>query len=103
MQTSEARRRWRRVLAAAALMAGATLAIASSHLTDGEVRKVDKAAGKITLKHGEIKNLEMPGMTMVFQVKDTALLDTLQPGDKVRFAVEKVGTAYVVTTIEPAK
>jgi Cu/Ag efflux protein CusF len=75
----------------------------SADLTDGEVRKVDKGAGKITLKHGEIRNLEMPPMTMVFKVKDAALLDKLQTGDRVRFKVEKLGASYVVTEIEAAK
>jgi Cu(I)/Ag(I) efflux system protein CusF len=72
-------------------------------MADGEVRKVDKEAKKITMKHGEIKNLDMPGMTMVFQVKDPALLDKVKAGDKVRFAAEKDGGAIVVTDIQPAK
>ncbi|MBE7417949.1 MAG: copper-binding protein [Ideonella sp.] len=71
-------------------------------LTDGEIRKVDKAAGKLTIKHGEIRNLDMPPMTMVFQVKSAALLDQLKAGDKVRFHVEKAASGYVVTTIERA-
>ena len=54
-------------------------------------------------KHGEIKNLEMPGMTIVFQVKDPAMLDKLQPGDKVRFRAEKSGGAFVVTELQAAK
>lgn len=79
-------------------------AVASSaSLTDGEVRKVDKEAKKITIKHGEIKNLEMPGMTMVFQVKDAALLDGVKVGDKVKFVAEKSGGSLVVTEIQPAK
>ena len=72
-------------------------------MADGEVRKVDKDAGKVTLKHGYIKSLDMPPMTMVFQVKDRAVLDTLKAGDKVRFAAEEKAGAYVVTAIEPAK
>lgn len=75
---------------------------AASDTTDAEVRKVDKDAGKITLKHGEIKNLDMPAMTMVFQVKDPALLDKVKPGDKVKFSAQKSGSAYVVTAIEVA-
>ena len=55
---------------------------------------------KITLKHGEIKNLGMPGMTMVFQVKDPAMLDKVKAGDKVRFKAEKIGGAFIVTQIE---
>ncbi len=72
-------------------------------MTDAEVRKVDKEAKKITLKHGEIKNLDMPAMTMVFQVKDAALLDAAKAGDKVKFRAEKVSGGYAVTAIEVAK
>jgi Cu(I)/Ag(I) efflux system periplasmic protein CusF len=67
--------------------------------TDGEVRKIDKALSKITLKHGEIKNLEMPPMTMVFRVKESKLLEALTVGDKVKFAAEKIDGNYVVTQI----
>ncbi len=69
-------------------------------LTEGEVRKIDKAQGKITLKHGEIKNLDMPGMTMVFRVSDATLLDRVQEGDKVGFSADKIGGQFTVTTIE---
>ena len=72
-------------------------------MTTGEVRKIDKENKKITLKHGEIKNLEMPGMTMVFQVKDPAMLDTVKAGDKVIFKAERANGALVVTEIEPVK
>ncbi|MGE4049754.1 MAG: copper-binding protein [Piscinibacter sp.] len=81
----------------------ATAAANSTDMADGEVRKVDKEAGKLTLKHGEIKNLDMPGMTMVFQVKEPALLDKVKVGDKVKFRAEKAGSGYVVTLIEAAK
>jgi Cu(I)/Ag(I) efflux system protein CusF len=73
---------------------------AAGDMTDGEVRKVDKDAAKVTLRHGEIRNLDMPPMTMVFNVRDKAVLDTLKPGDKVRFkAVDEAGK-YTVTDIE---
>lgn len=75
---------------------------ASAALADGEVRRIDRDAAKLTLKHGPLKNLDMPPMTMVFQVKDRALLDKVKVGDKVRFAVEQVAGAYVVTAIESA-
>jgi Cu(I)/Ag(I) efflux system protein CusF len=75
----------------------------ASEMTEGEVRKVDADTKKVTLKHGEIKNLGMPGMTMVFQVKDPAVLATLKVGDKVRFRAEKSGGALAVTDIQPAK
>mgnify|MGYP003597402603 CR=1 FL=1 len=76
---------------------------AAPGMTDGEVRKIDKDAGKITIKHGDIKHLEMPGMTMVFAAKDKALLDKTQVGDKIRFMVINEGGKMVVTAIEPAK
>ena len=72
-------------------------------MADGEIRKVDMDNKKITIKHGEIKHLDMPGMTMVFQVKDPAMLTTVKTGDKVRFKAEKSGGAIVVTEIQPAK
>jgi Cu(I)/Ag(I) efflux system periplasmic protein CusF len=75
-------------------------ASASASMTDGEVRKVDKEAGKLTLRHGPIKNLEMPGMTMVLKVADPKMLDTLKQGDKVRFTAERVNGAITVTKIE---
>ncbi len=78
-------------------------ASASLHMADGEVRKVDKGAKKITLKHGEIKNLGMAPMTMVYQVKDAALLDKVKAGDKVRFTADQINGAYVVLSIEPMK
>lgn len=77
-------------------------AAASGDMTEGEVRKVDKANAKITLKHGEIRNLDMPPMTMVFSVKDKALLDKLKVGDKVRFkAVNESGT-FTVAELQTA-
>jgi Cu/Ag efflux protein CusF len=75
----------------------------STEMTEGEVRKIDKANKKITIKHSEITNLDMPGMTMVFQVKDPLMLDTLKAGDKVKFRVEKVGGAMVITDIQSVK
>lgn len=68
-------------------------------MTEAEVRKVDKEAKKVTLKHGPIKNLDMPGMTMVFQVKDAALLDKLVAGEKILFTVEQQQGAFVVTDV----
>ncbi len=85
-----------------AVFAATSLAHAAD-MTDGEVRKIDKETKKITLKHGTIKNLDMPPMTMVFLVKDPAMLDSLKPGDKVKFAVEMVGPAMVVTEISAVK
>jgi Cu(I)/Ag(I) efflux system periplasmic protein CusF len=76
---------------------------AAVELAEGEVRKIDRDAKKVTLKHGDIKSLEMPPMTMVFQVKDMAMLEGMKVGDKVRFAAEQAKSGYVVTRIEAAK
>lgn len=72
-------------------------------MTEGEVRKVDKEAKKITLRHGPLVNLDMPAMTMVFQVADPAMLEHIKAGDKVRFAADKAGSGFAVTKIELAK
>lgn len=72
-------------------------------MTDGEVRKVDRELGKITLRHGPITNLGMPGMTMVFRVADPALLGDLKEGDRVRFLADRVNGAITVTAMEPAR
>jgi Cu/Ag efflux protein CusF len=77
--------------------------VASTDMTDGEVKKIDKSTNKITIKHSEIKNLDMPGMTMVFKVKDPAVLDTLNIGDKVKFRAEKIEGAITVISIQIAK
>ena len=71
-------------------------------LTAAEVRKVDTAQARITLRHGEIKNLDMPPMTMVFRVKNPRLIEKLAPGDKVLFSAEKIDGNYVVTAIKVA-
>lgn len=78
-------------------------ASAAAEMSEGEVRKVDKGSQKLTLRHGEIKNLEMPGMTMVFRVGDPALLDALAVGDKVRFSAERIDGAIVITAIHPLR
>jgi Cu/Ag efflux protein CusF len=99
-------------IALLAILASPTMSYATSHsgasqnaavLTDGEVRKVDKEAKKITIRHGPIQNLDMPPMTMVFQVQNPQLLDTVKPGDKVKFAADSIGGAYTVTRIEAGK
>jgi len=111
------------LLLISALLAGAASSHAASHggapmtgdakkdmttktdaeMADGEIRKVDIENKKITIKHGVIKNLDMPGMTMVFQVKDDALLNKAKVGDKIRFSAEQSGSALVVTEIEATK
>ena len=78
-------------------MSGATM------MTDGEVKKIDAAAGKVTIKHGDIRHMDMPGMTMVFTAKEKGLLTSLKPGDKVKFMVVNEGGKMVVTDIQPAQ
>jgi Cu(I)/Ag(I) efflux system periplasmic protein CusF len=70
---------------------------------DGEVRKIDIENLKITIKHGEIKNLDMPSMTMVFQIKEATLIKDVKVGDKIKFAAEKQGRDYVVTEVQVVK
>jgi Cu(I)/Ag(I) efflux system protein CusF len=78
-------------------------AAANAELSAGEVRKVDKAAGKVTIKHGSIPKLDMSAMTMAYRVKDKTMLDHLKPGDKIKFDVDRVGDAYTVMHLEKVK
>ncbi len=80
-----------------------TAAGVASDMTDAEVRKIDVEAGKLTLKHADIKSLDMPAMTMVFVVKDKAMLDKLKTGDKVKFKAINDAGKYTVTEIQPAQ
>jgi Cu/Ag efflux protein CusF len=83
------------------LIAAGLLSVAAfAQPVEGEVRKVDKAQAKLTLKHGEIKNLDMPPMTMVYRVRDAKMLDGLSEGAKVRFAAEKIDGQYTITQIK---
>jgi Cu(I)/Ag(I) efflux system protein CusF len=91
-----------RTLTALALGLGVALSVAAQTV-DGEVKKIDVDAGKITLKHGEIKNLDMPAMQMSFRVANPAWLKTLQVGDKVKFSADKVGGQFTVTALEVSK
>jgi Cu(I)/Ag(I) efflux system protein CusF len=87
----------------AAPVQAVTTVAKTPEMADGEIRKIDRESKKITIKHGEIKNLEMPGMTMVFQVKDPAMLDKVKVGDKVKFSAEQLNGAIVVTDIQSSK
>jgi Cu/Ag efflux protein CusF len=92
------------VLLSAGLACPAIAQSTAADMVAGEIRKVDKEAGKLTIKHGAIKNLDMPPMTMVFQVKDPALLDKVKAGDSVRFVAEKTAAGtLMVTEIRPAQ
>lgn len=82
------------------LLATQVKAPTQTAFVEGEVRRVDRKAGTITLKHGPIPNLEMPSMAMVFQAKNPAMLDKVKAGDRIRFAAEKIGDQYTVTQIE---
>jgi len=76
---------------------------AAADMAEGEVRKIDKENSKVTLRHGPIRQLDMPAMTMVFQVSDAALLDKVRVGDKVRFAATSEAGKLTVTQLEPAR
>ena len=85
-------------VAAAACIAAAP-ALADGNMVKGEVVKVDKPAGKVTLKHGPIKNLDMDAMTMVFRVADPSMLDKMKAGDRIEFEADRVNGAITVTKI----
>lgn len=89
--------------AASHVAAPAANAASALPMVSAEVRKVDLENKKISLKHGEIKNLDMPGMSMVFQVKNAAMLENVKAGDKVMFTADKVDGAYMVMSIEMVK
>jgi Cu/Ag efflux protein CusF len=76
---------------------------APAELVDAEVRKIDREAGKITLRHGELKNLNMPGMTMVFRVRDASMLDRVKAGDQVKFSADRVNGALTVVQLQLAQ
>ena len=78
-------------------------AAATAALTEGEVRKIDKAKGEITIKHGPMSKFDMPPMTMAYRVKDKAMLDRLKSGDKIRFDADGIGGAFTVTRLEKVK
>ncbi len=94
-------------LAAASLVSAAQTAPSATastpqELSEGEVTRWDARTGKITLRHGELKNLGMPPMTMVFTLRDPAQASQIKVGDKVHFRAEQVNGAFVVTQIRPA-
>ncbi len=83
--------------------AGTTSTGSGQAMTSGVVKKVDKGAGKVTIRHGPIENLGMPRMTMIFRVKDPAMLDRLKEGDEIRFVADKVDGAFTVMQFEQVK
>jgi len=93
------------ITAALALTLGtATATLAAGASISGEVKKIDESAGKITLKHGPAKSLGMDDpMTMVYRVKDPAMLKQVKVGDKVTFEAEEAASGYTVTKMDKAK
>ena len=100
-------------LAAMLALGGVTFCVAAlaeietpvpqTSMSEGEIRKVDKDGAKLTIKHGALVNLAMPAMTMVFRVRDPAMLEQVAIGDQVRFVAGKVGGALTVMTLETVK
>ncbi len=93
---------WAVLMAFSILCGVAAHADAELVMAEGVVRKLDVDNRKITIKHGEIKNLEMPGMTMVFRLQDKVNIDKLKAGDKVLFHVEKIEGGYTITDLQLA-
>lgn len=75
----------------------------AARMSSGVIAKVDKDAAKLTIKHGPLANLKMPGMTMAFKVKNPKVLDQVKAGDKVNFVAEVLNGALTVTTLETVK
>lgn len=82
------------------LVSPMTFADGDHPMTEGEVKKINTATGKITIKHGPIENLDMPPMTMVFGVEDKAMLENLAKGDKVKFLVVDKDGKMIIEEIE---
>jgi len=92
----------RKPLILIAALAATTLALAQAPMANGEVTKLDKANARITLKHGEIKSLDMPPMTMAYRVRSPQLLEGVAVGDRVRFTAERIDGHYTVTALSKA-
>jgi len=92
----------KRFLASAALLVLSVAASAQAVVT-GEVKKVDKPAGRLTVKHGEIKAFDMPGLTGSYKVQDAAMLDKVQAGDHVQFNLDRINNQYTITRIDVQK
>ncbi|MBC7685763.1 MAG: copper-binding protein [Bdellovibrionales bacterium] len=77
--------------------------VVPNQMSSGEIKKIDKSAAKLTVQHGPLQNLNMPGMTMVFKVKDTAMLENVKVGDKINFVAEKINGSLTLTQLEASK
>ena len=82
------------------ITAGTALAQAETGKGEGEVRKVDASAGKVTLRHGPLEGFDMPAMTMVFRVEDRSMLEKLKQGDRIRFVAGREGSAFTLKSFE---
>jgi Cu/Ag efflux protein CusF len=92
------------LLLSSCLLVGTLVAFAQTSLADGQVVKIDQAAGKITIKHGPLKQFGMDeSMTMVYRAADPAMLTAVKPGDKVKFAPDRVNGQFTVTKIDKAQ
>src|SRR5687768_10002170 len=91
------------VIVAVAVSAAPGTALAQADMADGQVTKIDAPAGKITLRHGPIKNLDMDAMTMVLRVQDPAMVKQVKVGDKVKFTAERVDGQITITKMQKAK
>ena len=92
----------KRFLATAALLA-ASVAASAQAVVAGEVKKIDKPAGRITLKHAEIKVFDMPSLTGAYKVQDPAMLDKVQVGDRVQFSLDRIDSVFTITKIDVQK
>jgi len=90
----------RKLMIAAALSMLSTVALAQAVTVEGQIIKIDEAQGKVTLKHGPIKNLDMDGMTMVFVAADPTMLKAVKVGDKVKFEADRVNGRLTVTKLD---
>ena len=90
-------------LLALAVTASPALAEGEVGRSEGEIRKIDAAQGKVTIRHGPIEGFDMPPMTMVFRTSDPALLERIKVGERVRFVTVRQGGAMVLQSVEPAK
>jgi Cu/Ag efflux protein CusF len=104
-KTAHCRNAMNRILAAAACATSAILPLLAAAAfaqaaIDGEVKKVDKPAGRITLQHAEIKQFDMPAMTGAYKVADPGMLDRVQPGDHVRFSLARLNSQYTITKLD---
>jgi Cu(I)/Ag(I) efflux system protein CusF len=102
LQDTREFRSMRKPLTLIAALAATTLALAQAPMANGEVTKLDKANARITLKHGEIKSLDMPPMTMTYRVRSPQLLEGVAVGDRVRFTAERIDGNYTVTALSKA-